>query len=846
MDKKDNRQLSIRNLERLENKNQINRREFFALSYLSTAFLVKLFTPSNALAWVATRMRRGKVSSASYVDTGDIANSLRFRSSANAYLSKTPASAGNRLQWTLSFWVKRGDVGSTTSAIFSATISAGSTEEYIGINNDNILFNDGSFGLLTKLPHALRDPSAWYHVVFVYDAANATQANRGIFYINGVQQTANTNAIALNRQSYLNSTTTAAIGRFAQIAGSNLNGYLSRVCFVDGQALSPSSFGYTNTISNSWVSKSQAAIKAVVESGGTNSFMLDFDNGTSTATLGNDKSSKGNNWTTNNISLTAGSTYDWMKDTPTNNYCTLNPLYYDPPMALSSANLNSQTTTFGNWSGAGSTIAVSSGKWYWETTAVSAVNPGSEDLTAGIQNINLPLPTSAGGYASGSFTYITSGSKINNSVTTAYGATWTNGDVIGVALDLDAGTLEFYKNGVSQGVAFTGLSGTFTPSVHHSSLSVAACNFGQRPYSYSVPSGYKSLCTNNLPTPAIVNAKKHFDIALYTGNATARSISTNDSGNNLVFAPGLVWAKARTGGANNHVLFDSNRGVGNYLMSASTSAEVSNATMLTSFNSNGFSVGTDSTTAINGNGLQLVSWLWKAGGGAVTNTQGSVTSQVSANPLAGFSIVTYTGTLSAAGTFTVGHGLGVAPSMIITKSVNATSDWNVLHKSLASWSHTAYLNTIVVTDSSSWGARSAPTSTVFAANYTTGNGVNGHNHIAYCFTEISGYSKIGSYTGNGSADGPFLFCGFRPRWVLIKRIDAAANSRILDTARDTYNPAQFELYPNLTNAEQTFSAIDILSNGFKVRNTDTSYNSSGGTYIFIAMAEVPFKYANAR
>ena len=233
------------------------------------------------------------------------------------------------------------------------------------------------------------------------------------------------------------------------------------------------------------------------------------------------------------------------------------------------------------------------------------------------------------------------------------------------------------------------------------------------------------------------------------------------------------------------------------------------------------------------------------GSSTVTNTSGSISSQVRASATNGCSVVTYTGTGSNA---TVGHGLGVAPSMIIVKNRDATFTWRVYHASLAN-TQVLYLSAPdgATTETTAWNSTS-PTSSVVSLG--TGNGVNGSSltYVAYCFAPVTSFSAFGQYTGNGSSDGPFVFtgAGFRPRWIMIKRTDSTANWRVLDTARDTYNVASAELYPNLSNAEGSFSALDILSNGFKVRTSDANYNASSGTYVWAAFAESPFKYSRAR
>jgi hypothetical protein len=320
---------------------------------------------------------------------------------------------------------------------------------------------------------------------------------------------------------------------------------------------------------------------------------------------------------------------------------------------------------------------------------------------------------------------------------------------------------------------------------------------------------------------------------LYTGTGSSQSIT------GLGFQPDWTWIKERNASAD-HGLYDAVRGVQNQLESNTTTAETAEATGLTAFGSDGFTVG--ALAQLNTSSATYVAWNWKANGAGSTNTAGSITSTVSANTSAGFSIVTYTGTAANA---TVGHGLGVAPSMIITKNRDSSTAWWVYHASLGNTKYIV-LNTTAaeVTSSSAWN-NTSPTSTVFSLG--AANPSNANQDVAYCFAPIAGYSAFGSYTGNGSSDGSFVYLGFRPRFVMIKRTDTTANWFIFDTARDTYNAAGLELYPNLSNAEADGRPdLDILSNGMKMRSTATGQNANGGTYIYMAFAENPFKYSLAR
>lgn len=336
-------------------------------------------------------------------------------------------------------------------------------------------------------------------------------------------------------------------------------------------------------------------------------------------------------------------------------------------------------------------------------------------------------------------------------------------------------------------------------------------------------------------TYAIPDGRVAMAATLYTG--TGASLAVANTVNGVNFQPDFVWVKGRSG-ATDHALYDSVRGTTKDLVSNATSAETTQATGLTAFGSTGFTVG--ALAKMNTSAATYVAWQWKAGGTAVSNTDGSITSSVSANTTAGFSVVTYTST-----TGTVGHGLGVAPSMIIMKGRNVVDQWTVYHISTGNTIGIP-LNTTGAGDvNSAFWSNTTPTSTVFSQ----GSWDSGYTKVAYCFAPVAGYSAFGSYVGNGSNDGPFVYTGFRPRFLLIKNTTTAGtNWEIWDSARDLYNVESNRLYPDSSAAENGGqNAYDFLSNGFKARQAgSTDTNQSGATIIYAAFAEVPFAFANAR
>ena len=770
--------------------------------------------------------------SGSPASTGyNLTRSLRFRASASAYLSRTPASAGNRQTWTWSGWVKRGAQG-TSQGIFAASTSGSALAELYFNTSNALSFYDytGAYNLQLVTTQVFRDSSAWYHIVVALDTTNATAANRVKIYVNGVQVTALSTATypSQNYQGYVNNN----IAHYTSSYNGSTDlydGYLAEVNFIDGQALTPSSFGSTNALTGVWQPARYTGTY------GTNGTFLEFKDNSALTTssnvgLGKDTSGNGNYWTTNNISITAGVTYDSMTDVPTltsataANFAVLNPLFNASPSTavLSNGNL----TFIGNYYPVASTIGVSSGKYYFEATVNSSA------LSLGIVPLGFTSNSGQPGSTATSYS-VQSTTKYNNGSVTSYGSAWSTGNIIGIALDLDAGTLVAYVNNVSQGTAFSGIAGTYFFAMWNTTTSDSV-NFGQRPFSYTPPTGFVALCTFNLPTSTIVKGNTVMDATTYTG--TGATLSVTNAG---AFKPDLVWIKSRAQ-ARSHRLQDSVRGVGNRLASDQTAAETVDASSLTSFDTGGFSLGTNIN--YNTSAEAFVAWQWQAGQGSTSsNTNGTITSTVSVNASAGFSIVTYTG--NGSGGQNVGHGLGVTPSVVLIKNRSGAADW-IFYSKLTGSSTYLVLNTTAAASADTV----TQTSTVFSIGTASTVNGNGSTYVAYCWTPIAGFSAFGSYTGNGSTDGVFVYTGFRPKWLTVKRTDTAGTNWLLqDSVRGPYNLTENTLYPNLSDAESTGAGyFDLLSNGFKLRTSGTGLNASGGTYIYMCFAENPTKYALAR
>ena len=786
-----------------------------------------------------------------------VSRSLRFRASASAYLNRTQVSS-NQKTWTWSAWVKRGSISSgSLQEIFSSYYQTGTPTygfEFRFDTGDTITFNmqNNTVNSVLTTTQVFRDPSAWYHIVLVWDTTQATASNRVKIYVNGVQITAFSSATypALNDNGIINSTVQTSIYLGAVSINGTLqryfDGYLAEVNFVDGLALTPSSFGYYDPFTGVWRPRGYTG------SYGTNGYELQFTDIATTSGsnfgLGKDFSGNGNYFNTNNISVTAGTTYDSMIDSPTpfadgtaygrGNYCVMNSVgskFSSSDASVSYSNGNLQTNGAAGTTNTNGTLGSLSGKFYYECYCNGS--SGSGNILVGLNTVTSGYNMTVG--------IRNNGTNSGYTITSGAAFSYTTGDTLGVAFDLSTNSCIYYKNGVQQ---LTGTYGTSAPVTAWAQMNGAAdsliWNFGQRPFTYTPPTGYVALNTNNLPTPTIPNGAAYMAATTFTGNVSTNVI--NNGANTTLgtsFQPDMVWLKSRSN-ANNHTLYDSIRGINDILYPNLTVAAINSANNLTSFNTNGYTLGANENSNDN-SGESSVGWSWKAGGTSSSNTSGSITSTVSANTTAGFSVVTYTGngTISA----TVGHGLGVAPNMIIVKLRSAAGgSWQTYHSSIGA-TGTVYLDltSATATNIGFWN-NTAPTSSVFSIGNSGSANVNGSTFVAYCFAAVSGYSAFGSYTGNGSTDGPFVYVGFRPRYVMVKGT-GIANWYVWDSSRSTYNVMNETLYPNLSNAEGGSGGIvDFLSNGFKLRTTGTDVNGSGNTIIYAAFAENPYKFALAR
>jgi hypothetical protein len=774
-------------------------------------------------------------------------------------LERTPSSAGNRKTWTWSGWVKRSDLN-VQNFLFSSADS--SVRNWFGFFNNELWF-DHTNGSYVKSDALYRDVNSWYHIVVAWDTTQSTDTNRIKIYINGEQISLTVNAWpALNQDGEINNNSGLYIGSLNTYAGYYFDGYLAEINFIDGQALTPSDFGKTNIDTNQWVATKYKG------SYGTNGFYLNFNDSSS---IGNDSSGNSNNFTTQNLVAA-----DIKTDTPTNNFATLNSTTPDlgtnggaPTYTPAYRNGNLMTTN--PPSNSASTIVIPrTGKWYAEFR-VTGVSGGPE---AGMKNIeNLFSPSVTSNFASYRIYAYTpnsahvAGKDINNVDTALASLTFNGGGPYewAFAYDADNGVFKYYYNGTL--VATESSVDTsydyvfFIKNTWNTGGGTYYANFGQDStmhgtitggsytdangygeFKYQPPADHLALCTANLPDPSIALPKEHFNTVLYSGNSSTQSIT------GVGFQPDLSWTKVRNA-VDSHVVVDVVRGDKALRINSSIAEYTTGVSW--QFDSDGFTM-TGTTGELNYSSYNYAVWNWKAGGTAVTNNEGTITSTVSANTTAGFSIATYTGTGNAD---TFGHGLSKAPElMLFKKRASNGSDparvWAVWDYYLTESGGNKY-GLVLNQTNAEFAAynNTQPTSSLYTltAGYQEQN-FSGDTYVAYFFHSVDGYSKVGFYRGNGTTNGSYVYTGFTPQWVMAKQINSARDWIMYDNKRSEFNVMGNYLHPNLSNAEGSSGSVyvDFLSNGFKWYSGNASTNINTGQYIYLAFAESPFKYSNAR
>jgi hypothetical protein len=800
-----------------------------------------------------------------------IASSLRNSNAQDGTLKFTAGTPTSSTTFTMSYWVKKytNSTDGNDNNIFVAGTGGSASLNHAFATGPEFwsLGQGGNWGSGYLVSNAkIRDTSAWYHSVWRYDSTQGTAADRVRLYVNGEQVTSwrvssmHSNVAEDEAFSYINESGVvqsfggiSGVGPFP-VDGADLQ--MAEIVFNDGQSYGPDSYGETKN--GVWIPKNPSGLTF-----GDNGYWLKMASGA----IGTDSSGNGNNFTVANIAA-----HDVMLDSPTfnsdsngGNFCTGNPLLLNPNTVWSEGNLKITTSannmgTMCNWQ------VPLTGKWYWEVLYDDQYSSGTA-AWVGVAPADTDLTDDPEDDAKGLQYYSYDGKKVFEGTLSAYGATWAEDDIISVAVDRDADTIQFYKNGAGQGtIDISGLADDeFFPYFGVTGVAGqqgAFFNFGQEGtfggaitaggnadvtgygnFKYD-PGDFKALCAGNLPTADAVDPaqtsddypQKLYNSVLYTGNGASDKAVTG-----VGFQPDWLWGKVRSA-VNDSWIYDSTRGDFR-LVTDSTAAQVDYSAEFAQFDSDGWTYGTNANSQ-NADEATFIGRSLRANGGTTSsNGNGDLTSTVQADPSGCFSIVTYTGTLSGAGVETVGHGLSSAPSYIITKLI-ASGNWWVLSDGQASWNYAMNLSGAAASvDKSGNGSMSAPTPTVFSTNNTEGLNDSGGN-IAYCFANCEGYIKSGSYEGNGNANGSFVYCGFRPALIMTKSIDSTSDWQMFDDTRVGYNVDNNELKANSTAAETTTDMIDILSNGFKMRiATDPNVAE---TYVYLAIAHNPFQYATAR
>jgi hypothetical protein len=813
----------------------------------------------------------------------EISNSLRFEDGDSPTLRRTCSTAGNRKTWTTSLWVKRANLGTFQRLGINSGTSNTKFSGFFFTSNDVVEFfhrNNTSDSYAVRTDRVFRDISSWYHFVLACDTTQGTAANRVKMYVNGEQVlfpntvTGTSGFPSQNQDMEVNNTA------YHQTIGADWNGadkfdgYHADITHIDGLQLTPSSFAETKN--DIWIPKDTSGLTF-----GTNGFRLQFkQTGTGTAsssTIGADTSGNNNHYTSANLVAS-----DVMPDSPTNNFATWNPIALDTlNIAFSEGNLQAVKASDSASPTTRSTFGMTQGSWYWETRLEAFAASGGTVYGVGIDTDETDQGDSDNSYNTVRFVVGAAVGPVYQKTTNgsfggnvSYGTNASNGDIIGVKLDIDNEVVAFSRNGTFfADISLPALEKTYFASNitdQGSNTYTAQINFGQDStfagnetaqgnadengigdFYYAPPSGSLALCTANLPAPVAAvdpaqggSPQDYFNTVLYTGNGSTQSIT------GVGFQPDWIWIKERSS-TSSHALFDSVRGVNKVLASDLADEEdTSNSTLMTAFGSDGFSLGNNNRT--NQNTITHVAWNWKAGtafsNDASATGVGSIDSSGSVNTDVGFSIISYTGNGSNGAT--VAHGLGVSPDMIIAKTRDSAENWQIFHSALGGTKRLYFLTNAEADTAEAWNDTN-PSATVITLGTSNLINKNTDEYIAYCFAEVEGYSKVGSsYTGNGNTDGPFVYTGFRPAFVMLKRTDSTGGWHIHDNKRNTGNLTETMavLSANLNDGE--YASVnyqtDFLSNGFKLRNTTAAWNANGGTFIYMAFAEQPFKYANAR
>ena len=733
--------------------------------------------------------------------------------------------------FTLEAWIYRVGTNNEVGIFEGSAGGVGScvvrvASNMLGLERHNTAFDILSSGTVPT--------DQWVHVAITRDSSNTCRA-----FINGTHDGTSTN----NTYGYS--------GNFR--VGQSNNGYwnsaVSNLRLIKGTCLYTSNFTPPTTP----LANVANTVLLICQDGSSPTAATVKPSGTTIGTGGSP--------TAGSYPIVAAADVDSVIDTPTNyeassgnnggNYATLNSAALrvnGGTISNGSLRLFSDSNKYIE---SRSTIAASAFNNYSELTISTAAS--NSDVGFGVGDRDAWVITGGGSY----LVYRESGliNRFPGNTSVANVASFTQGDVLGMAVD--STNVKFYKNGSLQGTYAHQLAGDYfvtLMNIANNDNTEIDVNFGQRPFVYTPPTGYKSLCTTNLPDPTIADGSTAMDVVTYSGDGTnGRAITTSHS-------PDLVWIKARNQ-SDGHNLFDTVRGTTKVIKSNNTNAELTESNSLTAFNSDGFTVGSNASNAqVNQNGFAYVAWSWDAGTSTANNTDGTITTSVRVSPTNGFSIATYTGNGNA--NQTLGHGLNAAPSFVLIKDRTSSQNWAVLHTSAGTLGTLdGGTNYKLLELNAGSAARDASYNTIWHPTSTTvkiGEGASsahwtnksGDNYLMLAWAPVEGYSAFGSYTGNGSADGPFVYTGFRVRYLLQKRTDSSGSWAIKDAAREPYNVVDTRLYADGANSDMqqtSFHEVDFLSNGFKVRSPGGGEdNANNATFVYAAFAEHPFKTARAR
>jgi hypothetical protein len=805
-------------------------------------------------------------------------NSCVFDAASTAYMTKASTTPTLDTKCTFSTWLKRGQIDATSSSdhfgIFGHRQDADAANKnfQLWFYDDKLYcaFLDGGSTSFMKYTAALyRDVAAWYHIVLAVDSTDGTAADRVKLYVNGTRITSftGTNTDPAEDETFLSTSCTIDVGRSSSASTTPdhyyFDGYMADVYYIDGTAYAASDFGETND-EGVWIPKSASGLTF-----GNNGFYLNFKD---SSNLGNDANGG------TDLSETNIASGDQKTDTPTNNQVTFNSLnnqrsgadsitegltVYNGPSTRTMISLTSNLPPTGKWAVAFSASVVSTGAgWNFGITKSNNSNfgdaaGGNEDVGAS-DGVNMS-PSSSDLQL---YDYSTSTSIDPTLPVTTSDEFWLAVDMatgkcfLGISNQSDSNAMIWVANDAGvDGNPATGDNPTATITAMIGSTEYTFAAAGSKGNSNltlkksadlngTIPSGYTYFENiSDFPAPAVTDPSTNFQTQLYTGNGTAIGSggkAVTFTGNSSM-QPDLVWIKNRSA-TDSHGLYDSVRGTTKQLESDTTAAETTESEGLTTFGSDGFTVG--SLAQVNTNTENFVSWNWSAGNSGASNENGTInTTTTYVDTTAGISVSTYTGTGSNA---TVGHGLGVTPQFVFIKARDQSGqNWVVLHPAIANTQYLSFDSTSAATTSSLVWNDTSPTSTVVSIG--TGGWVNDNTklYVMYAFAEVAGFSKFSVFTGNGNADGPHVYTGFKPQLLIIKATTATEGWSMNDTAINPYNQGTTTgitaLLANTNGAENQNNNenLDILSNGFKLKSTNDPVNSSN-TYAYIAFAENPF------